>query len=317
MNLIPSPETRAAVLQHPFVLAGVAVVALLALVAGVLIVVDSARGTSADGPKAVVEPMTATPGNRSRTATAIGVIGRTKGTTAVRFAPGSRNILGTLQRDREVQIDGRTTDAEWLRVIFPPNSELHGWVDAELLDVTGDPERLVVATAEPPIVVDLPTQDPDDITPVDDDEEVPFGTETPDPNATGTPSGDELPDLVVGTTPTLSGGKLFITVVNQGEGDATGDLVIAVFNADETALLSGATLPGFTLEAGRSIDIGTGFEITQSQTLLLVVDPNGEIEETDNANNRITVAIAVGSPTEEQPLPFVTPGEEIDPDLLP
>ncbi len=315
MKLIPSPETRAAVLQHPFVLAGVAVVALLALVAGVLIVVDSARGTSADAPRVEVEPMTATPGTRSKTATALGVFGTTKSTTAVRVAPGSRNILGTLQRDAEVQIDGRTTDSEWLRVIFPPNSELHGWVDAELLDVTGDPESLAVATAEPAIVVDLPTQDPDDITPVD--EETPFGTETVEPEGTGTPPAGGLPDLVVGTSPTLSGGKLFITVVNQGTGDATGDLVIAVFNADETALLAGATLPGFTLEAGRSIDIGTGFEITESQTFLLVVDPNGEIEETDNTNNRVTVAIVVGSPTEDQPLPFETPGEAIDPAITP
>jgi len=109
----------------------------------------------------------------------------------------------------------------------------------------------------------------------------------------------------VGSTPTLSGGLLFITVVNQGQGDAAGDLVVAVFNADGTALLAGATLPGFTLEGGRSIDIGTGYAVTQNQTLLLIVDPNGTIEETDNTNNRISVAIAVGNPP--PPPPIETP----------
>jgi len=41
MNLLPSPETREAVLKHPFILAGFAVVALLGLTAGVLVVIDS------------------------------------------------------------------------------------------------------------------------------------------------------------------------------------------------------------------------------------------------------------------------------------
>lgn len=286
MNWLPGPETRAAVLKHPFVLAGVAVVALLAMTAGVLVLIDSARGSSADTPGVIVEPLTtATPGSRARTATAFGVRGTTLRTTAVRFGPGpGTSILGTLPRGTEVQIDGRTEENEWYRVIFPPNSELHGWVDAELLEVTGDPDSLVIATAEP-FEVDVPTQPPSEITPVDED-----GTPTP----TSTPGG--LPDLVVGTTPILSDGKLFVTVVNQGAGAATGDIVVAVFNSDGTALLGGATLPAYTLEAGQSIDIGTGLEVTESRTLLLVVDPNGDIEESENTNNQILVEIDLGEP---------------------
>jgi hypothetical protein len=60
-------------------------------------------------------------------------------------------------------------------------------------------------------------------------------------------------------------------------------------------------VPGFTLDAGLSINVGTGFDITENVTLLLVVDPNGDIEEADNTNNQIVVSIAVGNPPAEPP----------------
>ncbi|MEX0750773.1 MAG: SH3 domain-containing protein, partial [Dehalococcoidia bacterium] len=127
MRFLPGPDTRAAVVKHPVVLAGVAVVALLGLTAGVLVIIDSARDGTASGQQVIVETKTETPGPRSKTAIALGVSGRTKSVTAVRFAPGrSTQVLGTLPSGRDVQIDGRTSDDGWYRIIFPPNSELHG-----------------------------------------------------------------------------------------------------------------------------------------------------------------------------------------------
>ncbi|MEX2247945.1 MAG: SH3 domain-containing protein [Dehalococcoidia bacterium] len=292
MNSQPGTE-RASILKHPVVLAGLAVVVLLGITAGALIVIDSARGDDAAEPVVDVEPVgTTTAPAVAQTASAGGVRGVTNITTAVRSAPGQRTpVLGTLPRGTEVVIDGRSSDTGWLRIIFPKNSDSHGWVDAEFLDVTGDPEALVVATAEPPPLIVVPTSPPQ-LTP-DPSEVTPDGTLTPEGTLTPVPG---VPDLVVGTTPTLSGGKLFITVINQGAGDATGDLVVAVFNEDQSVLLGGATLPDFTLEAGRSIDVGTGFDVTESVTLTLVVDPNGEIEETDNTNNQITISIAIENP---------------------
>ena len=313
MRWLPGPETRAAILKHPVVLAGFAVVVLLGLTASVLVVVDSARGGGSDGPAVSVTPLTtATVGPTAKTASATGVTGTTNKVTTVRSAPGSRlPALGTIDQGEDLVIDGRTTDAKWYRVIFPPNSELHGWIDATAVDVVGNPATLVVTTAEPPVVVQLPTASASDLTAI-----AARRTPTPDtsPAATMTPASGDLPDLVIGTTPTLSNGKLFVTVVNQGKGDATGDLVVAVFNADATKLLAGATRPAFTLRAGRSIDISTGFEVTASVTLLLIVDPNGAIAETDDTNNRATVAIATGNPdTSETQLPFQTPATETPP----
>jgi hypothetical protein len=303
MKLLPGPETRAAVASHPFVLAGLAVVVLLGLTAGTLVVIDSIRDDTPSGQAVVVEPKTtATPGPISRTATAGGFSGTTNTTTAVRFAPGNNtSIFGTLRRGAVVQIDGRTTDTGWYRIVFPPDTESHGWVDAENIDVTGDPELLAIATAEPPIIVDLPTQPPVTITPI---EETPLTTETPE----GTPTPGGPPDLVVDNASVVDG-KLVATIVNQGTGDFSGDLVVAVFNFDGTALVGGTTLAGFTLGPGLAIDVPTGYDVTVDQTVTIVVDPNGDVEETDNTNNRIVIAVAVGNETPESPLPFETPAE--------
>jgi hypothetical protein len=313
MSVFSSPEARAAVLKHPFFLAGLSVVLLLGLIAGLLVLFDSVRGDNAAGePTVVVAPAgTSTPGPVSRTASASGVLGTTRAVTTVRVAPGRTTpVRGTLPAGRDVEIDGRTTDANWFRIVFPPESELHGWVSAEDLEISGDPSALVIATAEPPLIVELPTEPPEVLTAVAETQIALANiTETPTPTAT---PGAKLPDLVVGTSPVVQGDRLFVTVVNQGTGDATGDLVVAVFNADGTALIAGATLPNFTLPAGRSIDVGTNYVITESQTLLLIVDPNGTIEELDNFNNRITVAITVGNPpTPENP--FATPAPEGSP----
>ena len=86
------------------------------------------------------------------------------------------------------------------------------------------------------------------------------------------------------------------------------------FNADGTKLLAGATLPDFTLKTGRSIDVGTGYVVTESETLLLIVDPNGDIPETDDTNNRVTVAVATGdADTTRTIVPFETPATETPP----
>lgn len=303
MKLLPSPETRAAVFRNPFVLAGLAVVVLLGVTAAVLVLIDSARGSNAQTPKVIVDQSTATVGPTAKTAEATGVHGMAKQITAVRSAPGNNTpVLGTILQDADVVIDGRTTDANWYRVIYPPGSELHGWIDADFLDVSGDATTLVVATAEPPVLIDIPTLPPTN-TPV---------PVTPVETETATPAPGEA-DLVVGDAPVVSGGKLFVTVVNQGTGAASGDLVVAVFNSDQTALLGGATVPGFTLDPGKSIDIATGMDVASEQTLLIIVDPNGTIAESDDTNNRALIRIAVGG----EPTPGGPPGTPHTPEGAP
>jgi hypothetical protein len=156
-----------------------------------------------------------------------------------------------------------------------------------------------VATAEPPVHIDVPTEVPT---------RTPLPSEiTPEPSPTeATPAATLLPDLVVDNTPTLTAGKLFVTVVNQGQGVMQGDLVVAVFNKDSTALLGGITVPNVTLEPGRSIDVGTGVAVSGDQTLLIIVDPNGTIAETDDTNNRVLINVQTGDPPTPTP-PAVPP----------
>ena len=309
MKWLPGPETRAAVVSNPVFLAGLAVVVLLGLTAATLVVVDSVRGSSGGGTPAVaVQAMTTTtvtPGPVAETAAAGGVTGTTNRVAAVRQAPGPRTpVLGTLDINNDVVIDGRSADSKWLRVIFPPDSELHGWISADSLDLVGDPATLVVATAEPPVVVDLPTEPPAALTAAAAAQRTP----TPATSVTPTPTvNDQLPDLAVDTTPTLVDGKLFVTVVNQGKGAARGDLTVMVLTEDGSKVLGGATVP-VALDPGHSIDIGTGYTVTENQTLLIVINANGTIKESDdspNSNNRVTISISlggpVGTPTSEIP----------------
>ncbi len=292
-------------MKNPFVLAGLAVVVLLGATAGALVLVDAARNPAAPTPRVVVDQPTSTPGSTAKTAEATGVHGIARQVSAVRSAPGSNTpVLGTIPQDADVVIDGRTTDSRWYRVIYPPGSELHGWIEADFLNVTGDAAALVIATAEPPVFVDVPTLPPQS-TPIPS---APAGSPTAagTPTSGGTPSSAALPDLVIGTTPTISGGKLFVTVINQGRGPAHGDLVVAVFNQDGSRLLGGATVPNFTLEPGRSIDVGTGLAVSGDQTLLIIVDPNGTIPESDDTNNRILIRVATGQPSPTSIVPPAT-----------
>jgi hypothetical protein len=308
MSFLPGPETRAAILKNPIVLACGAVVALLALTAGVLVLIDSARGDTADEPSVQVDPKgTATTGPVEETAVALGVTGRTRRAAAVRERPGNgARAAGTLQRGTIVTIDGRTDEDGWYRIIFPPNSEFHGWLNADDLDISGDAATLSVVAPDPPIVVELPTEYVPGDTPTP---EVPIDA-TATPDLTLTPDAS-LPDLVVGTPPVLADGQLFITVINQGAGEFSGDLVVAIFNVDGTALLGGATLPGFTLPPGSSIDVGTGYAVTEDQSVLLIVDPNSEVDEVENANNSVTVSIAIGvPPAPDEPPPTEDPPAE-------
>src|SRR5262245_27759264 len=128
MKFLPGPETRAAIVKNPVVMAGAAVVALLALTAGILVLVDAARGDTAEEPQVIVEDQsTSTPGPVSKTAVALGVTGTTKRAAAVRERPGSSaRVYGTLPKNYTVSIDGKTDEDGWYRIIFPAHSETHG-----------------------------------------------------------------------------------------------------------------------------------------------------------------------------------------------
>jgi uncharacterized protein YraI len=88
-----------------------------------------------------------------------GILGRTRSSATVRSGPGTGYaVLGVLQRGAEVDVVGRSDDGEWLQAFYPPGSQLHGWIEADLLDVEGDPTTLAIGEANPGPNVYVPTE---------------------------------------------------------------------------------------------------------------------------------------------------------------
>jgi subtilase family serine protease len=109
---------------------------------------------------------------------------------------------------------------------------------------------------------------------------------------TPTPS-QALPDLVVGGT-LVSGGTLVVTVTNQGKGALKNATIeVGVFDATGAQLLKSASVTTQNLSAGASIDVQTGYvTVVGPDQVLVIVDPNGKIKESDDTNNRLLVSFA-------------------------
>ena len=288
MNSDSRPGSARSVLRHPVIWAGAGVVATLGIATGVLTFVvpsDPARvpaAESASTPKAVATSNTV----RSR-----GVTARTNTIAAVRTAPGKDTpVLGTLGRDQSVEVIGRSTSAAWLLIVFPPTSSLHGWVAAGMLDVTGEPSTLAVATAEPPVVIAAPTSAAyrTQRTPV------PSSRSTTPAPASATPKPPALlPDLIVAKAQ-IVGTSLVATIINRGDGPAKGAIVVSVRTADGRTLLATSSAPSPVLAPHASVDVDTGYLVRGTQRLIVVVNPSGAIQESNSANNSTTVAAVQG-----------------------
>jgi len=118
-------------------------------------------------------------------------------------------------------------------------------------------------------------------------------TETATPMST--PAGD-LPDLAVGGF-LVAGGALVITVTNQGTGVLPETAIeVAVYNTAGTDALNIITSAPQTLAAGASIDVRTGYvPFGGPAEVLIIIDPNGQIAETDDTNNRLIVTLSSDS----------------------
>ncbi len=266
-------------------MAATAVLAALAIAAGVLTWVlhpDHATGLAAQG--ASTPTAAASTEGHPR-----GITARTNTIAAVRTAPGKHMpVFGTLGRDESVEIVGRSASATWLRIVFPPGSSLYGWIAANMLDVNGDVNTLAVATAEPPVVIAVPTSASSRTqrTPVRSAGSATAGAATPTPPAL-------LPDLVVAKVQ-IGRTTLVATIMNRGDGPATGAIVVSVFSADGRTPLATASAPNTGLAPHASVEVDTGYVVNGSQRLVVVVNPAGTIEESNTGNNSTTVAVVGG-----------------------
>jgi len=300
---IPSSQSSGSFLRSPIILGGLAVV-LIALIAVVALGVLGGGNGGDNGGSATKTAGTSSP---KQTASSDHLTGKATATVNVRSDPGNAfQALGVLRKGTEVEIVAKSEDGEWFQIVYPPRSSLRGWVLAESLEVEGNLSGLGVATPEHipvPVAPTSPAVTQAPTTPT------PSGlTPTPSPTPLAPP-----PDLVIGGT-VISGGKLVVTVTNQGPGPLTSATVaVSVFDLAGTGLLGSGSAGPLTLTPGASIDIKTNYAIPAAPVhLVIIVDPQGTIPETDDTNNRLNIAISGGGapPTQQstqQPTQQPTP----------
>ncbi len=292
----PPKQTNTPVLRNPFVLGGLAAVVAVLLV--VVAVVAFSGGSGSSGQDSAAASPTKTP-TQEQVAGDDGITGKANATVNVRNAPGNTaEALGVLRRGGEVSVDGKSADGEWLQIVYPPRSTLHGWVIASSLDLNGDISALAVATPEEVPLAVVPTSDTTATI-----EPTLARTSTPTPKlattVTATPH-SALPDLVVSDW-LVSGGVLVATITNQGTGTLTATAIdVGIFDAEGGRLLNLTTSAPLTLQPGASVDIKTGFLAIGAQgQVVVVIDINGRIPESNDTNNRLVVTFTNGTPTVE------------------
>jgi uncharacterized protein YraI len=324
------PSGGGASARNPMVFGGVALI--VAVIVGVIVALMIAGGgnNGASGPTVRVDT-TASPsanGNNEEGRTGAAMTGKANATISVRSGPSSNyQALGTLPKDKEVEIIGQSEDGEWLEVYFLPPSRLTGWVAASLIDISGDLALVPVSTPEQFSVPEVPTAVPAVETPEVQPTSAPLETPvtvTPEvaESPTAAPSTGE-PDLIIGSA-LIVRTTLVITVKNVGGGELAEQVVqVGVFDARDSRLLRMVNSGPYTLAPDEAIDVPTGFDIRAGPPrLLVIVDPQGQIEEADDTNNRLVFTVPVEAtvtPASEgtpgpTPIPTATPNPTSTPE---
>lgn len=275
-----------AALRNPLVLGALAVLLAVAAAIGVAVVLSEDKQETV----VIVPPQeTAAPG-RTATRTPVpleGIRARALSTLTIRAGPGNGYIsLGTVRRDAELDVVGRSEGEGWLEISYPPGSRLMGWVIAEEVELEGSLASLPVSAPESLVLPAVPTYPPGAFL---DDE------------ATPTPEPAQGPDLALGGAYT-AGGELVVTIINQGTADVPGPIDVAVYDSDSSTLLRLARV-GQTLPAGTSIDLPTQYDVAGGpQRLLIRVDPANRVQETAEDNNEVLFGVS------ESPSPTASAG---------
>lgn len=183
--------------------------------------------------------------------------------TANMYASPSRtaDLVAVVPETRSVRITGRTDDSSWLRVIYPVNSTLEGWIAAgsfvedSLPDLAGVPDVASLAeggTGAEGSLLDEPA----------------------------------LADLAVSSADVAGSGLLTVRITNLGRAAFDGAVTVRVSTAEGEIVASlDADLSGSALGPGRSAAASTGYTVVETGLYVIEVDPNNEVEESSEFNN--------------------------------
>jgi len=282
----PLRNEPASILHNPVAIGGLAAVAVVFVVTVVIVLLGGGNSSGDSDSSARIAPAAKTPTEQQSNGLD-GLTGKATRTVNVRSGPGNNySALGMLPRGSEIRITGQDDEGEWLQIEYPIHSDLHGWVILSSLEVQGDLADAPIATPEALPLADVPTSEAAETTPELTPAVTPTETSTPAP---------ALPDLAVSGS-LVSGGILVVTITNQGTGALpTTPLDLSIFDVSGSPALNSITSSVSGLAPGASIDIRTGYvPFGGPPQVLVIVDPNGKIAETDDTNNRLTVTLSPG-----------------------
>lgn len=186
----------ASLLHNRFILGGLGVLVVLFLSAIVLIAIGS------DGDDTISRPITSSTDIPDGTPVVFlpGLPGEMLATATVRNGPDSTySAIGTVPGGAIVPVVGRNEDDTWLQVSYPPGSQIRGWVQASLVDVSGDISQLPIAgpgagpSVDVPAVTESPVIGPFPTEPVALPSATARATRTPLPARTPIPTSTTQP----------------------------------------------------------------------------------------------------------------------------
>lgn len=238
-------------------LAGIAVVLVAAAVIAGSVIFGGADG---DAPQVV------TPAAVATAATPEFVIAIA--TANVRSEPDRFSaVVAVLPTGRTLRLIGRSSDSSWIRVAYPPQSDVEGWVPVET--ITPAPNTLDFLA----VLVTIAT---------------------PTPSATdGDAGGEPLPDLTIADAFLLQDGRLTVALRNIGEASIVEVFVPLNITRASGEILGVLRIGPTTLAPGASATVLTPVVITETGSYILELDRPDEVRESNEFNNTFTTLLIV------------------------
>jgi uncharacterized protein YgiM (DUF1202 family) len=272
-DLYYDEEQDVSLLRNPYVLAGLAVAGAIVLAVMVVFLFGQGGDSGAGGDSGSNSGVVAGNATAQPTVPAgAGLHVKSITTATVRSGPGLDFLeLGLLRSNQDVQVVGRNQDATWFEIIFPPGSQLGGWVVQSALKLPADAADKV-AVAQP--------------TPVPRPSVLPTSAA---PNITATPLPQGNADIAIRVASVCPVGQPIIAIVDNVGDVPLNDVSIRIVVSQGNDTKYDATYK-VTMQPGQSVQpeiTTTAVAPTMTVTVTLV----GPLQDVDGSNNSSTCTV--------------------------